>query len=446
MRRLLQRLIPPLSDIYNTRDDYAKGRLISLISSLMTSFYNVFITGIFYTGFLSMYGISITGVGIVSLIPYLSGFFAPLSPFVLKKLKRRKAWMLGSKILFYGLYIVATTLMPLFVTDPDARLVWFIILLFVAYSEYALFSSGITTWFYEFYPKDNRLRTDYIYYNQFFSSVLSSLVLLLSSFLTDAVAGSPNQHVIILAMRYLAFVLVIIEVTVQAFAKDFSCVESDGLRLKDIFVEPVKNRKFMMCMLLMFIWNFMANFNNGTWNYHLLNHMQYPYSLINGMSVLYTVVLALTSKLWRKLINRFGWVKTFGLCNLVWLPTEIMYFMMNYSTRFLYVPLAVWQNIISVGFNLSYANILYMNLPRKNSTAFISFYNVGANLCALAGMALGTWIVSLHPDTPFTVGGFEVYTVQFTCLMRALFHAIIAFMCVAGWRKFTSDEDAARLG
>ena len=61
-----------LSDIYNLKDDSAKGRLISLGSGLMTAFYNVFITGIFYTGFLSMYGMSITGVGIISFIGSLS--------------------------------------------------------------------------------------------------------------------------------------------------------------------------------------------------------------------------------------------------------------------------------------------------------------------------------------------------------------------------------------
>ena len=57
-------------DIYNLKDDHAKGRLISLGSSLITSMYNVFITDIFYTGFLSMYDISITGVGIISFFAF----------------------------------------------------------------------------------------------------------------------------------------------------------------------------------------------------------------------------------------------------------------------------------------------------------------------------------------------------------------------------------------
>ena len=42
-----------LRDIYSLQNEDAKGRLISLGSALMTSFYNVFITGIFYNCFFS---------------------------------------------------------------------------------------------------------------------------------------------------------------------------------------------------------------------------------------------------------------------------------------------------------------------------------------------------------------------------------------------------------
>ena len=39
-----------LRQIYGWHDDQRKGRTISLISSLLTSVYNVFITGVFHTG------------------------------------------------------------------------------------------------------------------------------------------------------------------------------------------------------------------------------------------------------------------------------------------------------------------------------------------------------------------------------------------------------------
>ena len=277
-----QALKMSMSDIYSTKDDEAKGRLISLGSALVAAFYNVFITGIFYTGFLSMYGISITGVGIVTFIPYIASCFSLFSSAILERIKKRKWVLLASKVYFYAMYIVATTIMPQFVTDPDARLMWFIVILFLAYSVFALFSPGVTTWFYRFYPEDNERRTRYIVLNQVFSSIMSSAILLLSGVLTDAVAGSPMQDKLIIGLRYLAFVLVLVDVGMQACAREYPYPEAPKLSISQIFTLPFRYRKFLYCMLLMFAWNFNSNLNNGTWNYHLLNHLGFNYTLLNA--------------------------------------------------------------------------------------------------------------------------------------------------------------------
>lgn len=433
------------SDIYNLKEDHAKGRLISLGSGLITAFYNVFITGIFYTGFLSMYGISITGVGIITFIPYVASCLSVFSSMVLERIKRRKPILLASKILFYALYILATTLMPRFVVDPQARLIWFIVILFVAYAEYALFSPGFTPWFYCFYPQDNERRTRYIVLNQIFSSVMSSAVLLLSGLLTDAVSGSAYQNQLILGFRYFAFILVLVDVGMQACAKEYPYPESPKLRFSQVFTLPFRYRKFLLCILLTFYWNYVANLNNGLWQYHLLNHMGFSYTLINSMSVMYTIILVATTPLWQKVLRRYSWIKTFGIANLIWVPTEVLFFFMTKESTWLYVPMCVWQNIISVGMNFSYANVLYMNLPEENSTAHIAFYSIGVNLFAFLGLMTGTCISSITGDVPMILMGMEIYAVQFTTLMRAVFMLALGWFCTSKWRLLTRDQDIAEI-
>lgn len=434
-----------MSDIYSISNDEAKGRLISLGSALMTAFYNVFITGVFYTGFLSMYGISITGVGIVTFIPYIASCFSVFSSSILERFKKRKWIVLGSKIYFYAMYIIATTLMPQFVTDPDARLVWFVIILFLAYSVNALFSPGLTTWFYRFYPADNQRRTRYIVLNQVFSSIMSSAVLLLSSVLTDAVQGSPMQDQIILILRYLAFVLVLVDVGMQACAKEYPYPEAPKLKLTQIFTLPFKYRKFLLCMLLMFVWNFNSNLNNGIWNFHLLNHLGFNYTLLNSMSVAYTVILLCTQNAWKKVLRRFSWIKTFGLAVLIFVPTEFIMFAIQPGMVWLYVLGALLQQFFSVGLNFSYSNILYMNLPEENSTAHIAFNTIGCNLFAFLGMITGTWVSSLTGDAPIMFLGVPTYAVQFTTLMRAAVMLVIGVVLILRWRDFTRDEDIAEI-
>ena len=441
----LRRMTRSLGEIYNLRDDNAKGRLISLGSSLLTALYNVFITGIFYTGFLTIYDISITEMGIISFIPLIASCFSVFSSMILERIQRRKPILLASKIFFYALYILATTAMPNFVTDPHQRVIWFGAILFIAHAVYALFSPGFTPWFYNFYPADDAPRIRYISLNQMFSSIMSSVVLLASGFLTDAVAGSPYQEQLIIGLRYAAFLFVLIDVGMQACAREYPYPVGEKLRFYQVFTLPLRYRKFMACMILMFAWNYISFLNNSLWTYHLLNHMHFTYTLINSMSVEYTVIMMLTTPMWNRVLRRYSWIKTFGIANLIFVPTELLFFTMTPERSYLYVLLGTWQNILAVGLNYSYANVLYMNLPEENSTAHIAFYSVGCNLFAFLGLITGTWVSSLTGDTPVYMLGMDVYSVQFTCLMRMVLLLVVAIVCMRYWRVFTPDKDIAAM-
>lgn len=429
------------TDIFNTKDDDAKGRLVYLSCVLFSAFYNVFITGIFYTGFLSMYDISITGVGIVSFIPSIANVFTVFSSRVLSRFKRRKTVLLVAKVLYFAIKIVAITIMPQFVHDPQARLIWFGVLTFIAHAAYAPFAPGFTVWFYRFYPADNQRRTQYIQLTQIFSSIMSTVILLFSGLLTDAVAGSPMQEQLIIGFRYAAFVLIVIETLVQIFAKEYPEQDDAKLKIKDVFTLPFKYRKFLLCMVFMFIWNFVGNLNNGLWSYHLLNHMNFSYTLINLISVLYTLILLLTSGLWGRLLRRYSWIKTFGIACLIFVPTEVFFFIMSPETSWIFIPNSLIQNLCSVGLNLAYANVLYMNLPKENSTAHIAFHTIGINVFAFLGLMVGTWVSAITGDSTIPFLGLQVYSVQFTCLMRGVALLIIGLVLVKKWRLFTRDED-----
>ena len=430
-----------LTDIFSFKDDESKGRVIALTSTLLTTFYNVFITGIFYTGFLSMYGMSITDAGILTFIPYIANLLSVFSPKLLGRFKERKKLLLTAKVIYYAIYIVVATVMPQFVTDPDARLILFIIIQAVAAGFYAFFGSGFTIWFYNFYPMENDRRIRYVMLSQIFSSILSSCVLIGSGMLTDALSGSPFQDQLILIFRYCAFVLVLIDVFFQSRAKEYPYVAEENTKLLEVFTLPFKHKKFLACMIMMFVWNFIANLNNGLWAYHLLNHLQFSYTLINTMSVLYTIILLCLSPVWNKLLRRYSWIKTFGIATLLFVPTEVMCFTLTPGDYGMYVLASLIQNIMSVGLNLAYSNILYMNLPKEKSTTYITFNTIGCNIFAVIGLMAGTAVSGITGDNTIPMFGMDVYSVQFTTLMRGFFLLILGLVLVTKWRMFTRDED-----
>jgi len=196
---------------------------------------------------------------------------------------------------------------------------------------------------------------------------------------------------------------------------------------------------------MMFCWNYIANLNNGLWNYHLLNHMNFSYTLINGMSALYTVILLCTSAWWSKQIRRMSWIKTFGITCLFWAPTEFVFFFMTPDRAWIYVPMVIVQHLLSVGLNLSYANILYMNLPQENSTSCVAFNTIGCNIFAFLGLISGTFISSITGDNTVPMLGMDLYSVQFTTVARGVLILAMGAVLAIRWRSFTKDEDVAEI-
>lgn len=432
-------------DIFGFHDEDAKGRTVYIFCVILNAFYNVFITGVFYTGFLSMNGMSITDAGIVTFIPYLGNMFSVFSSKILRHFKRRKPVMIAAKIYFYAMYILAATIMPKFVIDPQQRLYWFAAIVFLAYALYSPFDPGFVIWFYRFFPEDEARRSRYLLYQQIAASIMASIILIFSGVITDAVSNAENQRALINGMRYFAFVLVLIEIAIQVQAKEYPVPPEPPLSMKQIFTLPMRYKKFMYCTLLMFVWNFNGNLNNGLWTYHLLNHMDFSYTLINSMSVMGTIILLTTSGIWQKVLARYSWIKTFGLALIIWVPTEVFFFIMSPQTAWLYVPLCIAQNILSAGINLSYANILYMNLPKENETALIAFNTIGRNFFAFLGLLTGTYVSSITGDTAVPMLGMQVYSVQFTTLMRGVVMLVLGVLLVRCWRAFTPDADIGRL-
>lgn len=402
-----------LKAIYGWREPQKRGRTIILLSNLITSLCNIFITGIFYTGFLSMYEIDLVSTGIISFIPALAHCFSIFSPIILEKFKKRKNVLIASSFIFHFLSIVATTLMPAIVKEPRARVIWFCVLLFSANAIQSMYQPGISAWYYQAYPEDQRTRAAFLSFNQIASSVISSLILFFSGFLASLIVSSGNQGILILSMRYMAMALAMVQLFLLTRMKEYpqpkSCVR---INLKKVFSLPIKHRAFLGTTLFMIFWTFICHLDANLWNYHLLNTVKLPYSTINTVNALYTVILFLTTPLWRKILNRLSWIRTFALTVLLIAPTMLFCFFLSRETSFLYIPGTLIQHFINVGLNLSFANLLYLNMPTQNRTAMIAFFNFCNNITSFFSIMLSTLWCKMWAEKAIFLFGVSISAVQ----------------------------------
>jgi hypothetical protein len=381
--------------VFHFRDDLATGRCLLLINTLIASIANVFITGVFYTAFLSFNGIDIVRVGIIAFIPYLSWAFSLLSPLILSRFKKRRALMIFNTAFYYTTVIVATTVMPLFVTDSVQRTIWFGVFLFLGNTSNALFGSGSAAWHIHFLPKGGD-RNIYFSYANLISALVGTVVAISASLAADALAGSPNQAVIITTLRYVAAgLLVLSAVLLYLIPREYPYTGQIGkISVLDIIRVPVRSRKFLLTALVVMLWNGFANINASTWIYYVLNTVQVRYFYIYIGSIVNAVCSAFLLRYWRRAISLYSWSTMLLVTVLI---TALLEFPIGFATRqtqWVYVLVSIVQGFNSVGTSLVFANLFYVNLPDGNTDIYITFWNFSANMSVLIGSIFGTWFIA----------------------------------------------------
>lgn len=405
--------------IFNRKDPLSAGRASLLLNTALASLGNIFITGVFFTGFLSANGIDIVRVGIITFIPYISWGFSVFTPLIYRKRKRRKALLLFNHLFYYTCILLATTIMPLIVEDSGWRTFWFATLLFLGNVSNALLGSGAFAWQVHFIP-DGEDRNAFFSYINLIGSIVSTVCAIGASLLADSLHGSAQQAQIIMILRLVAMgVFVINGLQLYLLPKEFPYHGKELPRIKEIFSAPFKSRKFVLTACIAILWNVVANVNGNTWPYYVINTVGLGYTYLFIGTVVYTLGNAFLMKYWRRAIKTHSWFTVLFYVILFQGLTELMIGFFTRQTIWVYVFVSVLQGLNAVGLNLVFANLVYINLPRNNKDSCVTFWNLVCNLAVLTGAMLGTGFLSIvEPHAPYSFIGLDFYGSQFLVFIK----------------------------
>ena len=415
--------------VFNFKDELSAGRSYLLLHTFISSIANVFISGVFYTGFLTINGIDIVRVGIIAFIPYIAWGFSLLSPIILSKFKRRKVLLIGNVVFYYATVIVGTTVMPMFIADSGQRTLWFGVFLFLGNTSNALFGSGAAAWHLHFLP-DGDDRNVFFSYSNLIAALVSTIVAIASSLVADSLAGSPRQAEIITIMRFAAAGMLVLSAAILfLIPKEFAYANiGKKISVLDIFRIPLRSRKFMLTALIVMLWSCFANVNSSTWVYYVLNTVNVSYTYIYIGSVVNAISSALLLRYWRRAINTYSWSR---MLLVVVFVTALMEFPIGFATsqtKWVYVVVSIIQGFNSVGTSLVFANLFYVNLPRGNTDVYVTFWNFSANISVLVGSVFGTWFLSItEPHAPWNLFGLPFYGSQFLVWIK---FALLLILCI----------------
>lgn len=415
--------------VYNAKDDRGRGRLCMLISGIMAGIVGQLSTGFFYTGFLLGHGIDIVDIAIITFIPYITCFLNIFSPWILEHFKKRKFILASGKLLYYTVNIVGITLLPELVENPEARLAGFIAIVILSNSINALFSSGYSAWQANFLP-DN-VRMDYFTSSGCINSMLSYVIVLAVSVITDRLQDSPEQLVMITVLRWIAFGLAIIDCLIQLIPKEYPYLKKAKSKLSNIFVLPFRQKRFLLTILICAAYTFATNLPNATLNAYVLEILDgtgMQYTLPNAINALYFLFFIIFSRMWKKFVAKHYWFRAFAFAMLMQSVTYYIQVFVTANTIWLYVVVRLMQHVFGVIMNSIVASLPYVNLPDEDRTNYMSFHTIVSNMAVFFSMMLGTMFTSLMDD-----GTKLVYILGYPLTStQILIFACAAAQCIVG--------------
>ena len=390
--------------VFSFEDEAAKARTYLLGAVSVQGVVNGLTTGVLYTGFLMCFGINIVNISILTIVPQITSLFTLLTPFVLDRFPKRRVVVSVARIAYYLVWIMGVTLLPRLVTDPSARVVGLVCVVFLANAIDRLFA-GYNPWHMPYITPE--IRTGYLSATSLVSNLVSTVVALLVSWLTEHI--NPDRQVdVFTVLRLLGFGLAMLDVYFLQKPKEPEYLMTARPSLLNIVRLPIRNKKFMLTMLVNCLYTIALNASSSLQNTWMLQEVKMGYfyiSLINGLT---PVFILFTSGFWSRVMRKLGNFKALSVyCGMVGVSVIAHSFVNENNYLWLNTAVRLFQQLIAVLGTYTVGNLIYLNLPKEDQTSFISFHSITSSLAAFVSMSFGTWIVAIMGDKTWTLLGHQ---------------------------------------
>lgn len=418
--------------IYNNQDDllhnkYKKDQDNFIIEAIFATGFLVLTGGAFLTGFALYLGATDTMAGYIPLLGSICGIFSIFAGLILERISKRKKLVLITNIISKTM-IALVVAIPSFIKGNTAIVLFFIILA-IAYIINSFRSLAINNWFISVVP-DN-IRGRYFAIRQTFSLIIAAILPVLAGRFLDVLTSEYIGFVVIFSI---AFILLIGEN--KALSK-ISEPESGNLgkgniKLKDIILVPLKNKKFMKYTSTM-VWFYLGFFIAAAYTQvYMIKYLGLSYTFITLMGAGICTIQIAAYRFWGGIYDKKG--AEFTMKTAIWIHMFelIAWFFVSDSTKFIFIPIAFFlASIATPGFITGSFNLRYKLMPDKGRTLYDGFFTAVIGLVIIIGPLLGrvlqNGITAINIEDSFQFAQFRIlYAIAALVLMSLQIYNIIS--------------------
>lgn len=404
---------------FHPDDEMTRSRANLIAFGCTSSVVANLIGGSFLTGMLLYLDATTVQIGLVNILSYICNLLQLFAPLLLERFAHRKKLLIATFILIRVLNIVCISLATLLPVAGQIRV--YIILIFIALMNIAnsVWGPGASVWHIQCVPE--RERANYFSVSQRLTNVVVYIFLLSASAFSDFMKGSGRELGGYLILRAVAAVFCILEVFFVCRVKEYPYVKGEPIHIKSIVTEPFRHKRYLLSILIVFLWNMLANTTSSYFTVYLLEDVKVSYLFLNIVSAIYVPIVLFTMPLWSKLAKKHSWFNLAWKALSVYSIFIILHILIMPGYKWVYIVIAVGCHLFGVGINLVFANLTYYNIPQENQTVYMAFYSVTANLAALLGTTYATRFATAFDGHVFNVLGLQAQTGQFMQMITGFY-------------------------
>lgn len=389
-----------------------KDRDWFIIQAIYGTIFAIFTSAIYLTGLFNKVNAPEIVIGYIPILGSIAGVITIFAGYTMQHIKSRKKFILICNTVYKSL-LVLIAWVPLIFPNQNAAYIM-IAMAFIGYAVNNFMGIALNSWFVDLI--DTKIRGQYMGVRNMVS-LLAHLVfpLIVSAFIDT----SSNQYIAILIVFTIAWVVMwgesyslykITEPPLKSVKKK--------IKLKDVFIVPVKDKDFMKFMSIVaafyFIWYIAMSYAT----LYQLNYLELSYTFISVAAVLNVILQFVWYPILGKIVDKYNTSLLILICFMFYFGDSLIWSFTNMTTKYVMVIMAnLLGSITGPFFSLALFKRKYDIIPESDRSLYDGFYTaVVAAIIAVAPL-LGGFLKNIIQTNikPFWI--FEVPQFQLIFLL-----------------------------
>ncbi|MBP7344201.1 MAG: MFS transporter [Clostridia bacterium] len=385
-----------------------KDRDWFIIQALVGTVFALFTGATYLTGLFNKVHAPEILIAYLPIVGSIAGVITIFAGYAMQRIKSRKKFILITNTILKTL-IVLIAWVPLIFPNQNASYIM-IVMALVAYALNNFMAIAINSWFVDLI--DTKIRGQYMSVRNMVALVANLIVPLIVSAFIDT---SSDQYLAILIVFTLGWIVMWAE-TYSFYKINEPPLKpvKNKIKLKDVFIVPIKDKEFMRFMVLVatfyFIWYIAMSY--GT--LYQLNYLGLSYTFISVASVLNVILQFVWYPIVGKVVDKYNTNLLLIICFMFYFVDSLIWSFTNISSRYIMIILVnLIASITGPFFSLTLFKKKYDIIPESDRSLYDGFYTaIIAGIIAVApliGNALKDYIqVNIQPFGLFEVPQFQL--------------------------------------